>query len=116
MFKVLTFLVLFSASAVAWLAVPEPTASSTYLVTGQVVLLAEGPSHDLRIRLESDDKFYYVNRGLETLSLEDIQVAALGKTVTLKAHKLRWSPFNPGNRVAPVAAIVVDGQPTYSAF
>lgn len=97
--------------------VPEPTAQNTYQVTAQVANISEGPGYDVRFVLEDDTKLYYINRGLERgLSLEGLRRTLLGKTVTLDAHDMPWSPLDPQNNVIPVARVSFADEVIFSAF
>lgn len=94
---------------------PLPAASLENCVrySGVVTSLFTGDSGDIVIKLKDDQKYYYINRGVERLSLVELRQKLTGKSVELLAIK-QWTPLDPARASKHVAQIRVDGSIVYN--
>ncbi len=68
-----------------YLKVPILPESELSIVEGKVDAVFEGGVHDLCLRIEGNDKVYYINRGLENgLDLDEMKEKLEGEVVTIK--------------------------------
>ena len=81
--------------------------------SGVVTSLFTGDSGDIVIKLKDDQKYYYINRGVERLSLVELRQKLTGKSVELLAIK-QWTPLEPTRASKHVAQIKVDGSIVYN--
>lgn len=80
--SLLLFFVLFCLLACV---VPPATNGNSASVKGKIIDVVAGSSFDVVLKLEGDDRMYYINRGLENgLTIEGLRKDLLQKEVLLK--------------------------------
>lgn len=85
-------------------------------VSGTVVGLHEGGPNDIVFRLMDDDKFYYINRGLEAgFTLESLREQLLDQEVTIWAAR-HWTPLDPKGKVNHICKVAYGEEVLYTEF
>ena len=65
--------------------VPTASESNSIEAKGKVEQITEGSSYDVVIKIAGDDKYYYINRGLENgLTMQGLQEKILNKEILMK--------------------------------
>ena len=83
-------------------------------IIGTVVDIEEAPGFDIVIRLENDDHYYYINRGLQYhLTIEQLRKDVLNKKVTLYPIK-RWTIFTRDGNMGHVSKMMIENQVIYN--
>lgn len=79
-------------------------------VSGTVRYIFEGGVHDVVIKLEGDDRRFYINRGLEYgLDLDDLKDRLIGHQVEMKYPKY-WTPLDWNNQVRHISKLEFQGE------
>jgi hypothetical protein len=91
-----------------------PEEDDCLVVKGTVVGLYEGGTKDVVLKLQGENRSFYVNRGLERgLDLEKLKVQLINKEITIKYPKY-WTPLDPGNSFKHISKIEPAGQTIFS--
>ena len=86
--------------------VPIVEEDEALTVTGKVEQIYEGGVKDLVFKLDSDDRKFYINRGLEHgLVLEELKSELLCKPVTIK-YPDYWAPLNWSGKTRHLSKLV----------
>lgn len=79
-------------------------------VSGTVRFVFEGGVNDVVIKLEGDDRRFYINRGLEYgLDLDDLKDRLIGHQVVMKYPKY-WTPLDWNNQVRHISKLEFQGE------
>ena len=85
--------------------VPTPTDKNTFSVSDKVVNVFEGPGYDVVFKLESDNKYAYINRGLQQgLNIDELNQKLKGKETHFKFIK-HWTPLDWNKTTESIASI-----------
>lgn len=96
----------FASYILVFTRVPKPTLENTNVTSGRVVKVHYGGVNDVVIRLPNDERFYYINRGLERgLDLDRFAQQLEGKNVNLYVIERNWTPLDPSHNLAPVGRV-----------
>lgn len=80
------------------------------LISGIVERIYEAPGDDIAIKIQGDDHYYYINRGLQhQLKLDVLQPLLLNKKVTLYSIK-RWTIFTRDCNMGHISKLIIDEQ------
>ena len=86
--------------------VPIVAESECDVVVGRLTQVGEGSSHDLVLWVDSDDRRFYINRGLERgLDLAMLRHDLIGEEVTLK-YPRHWTPLDPFGSTVHVSVLI----------
>ncbi|MFL1894702.1 hypothetical protein ACJRPK_03305 [Aquimarina sp. 2-A2] len=82
-------------------------------IYGKVTRIEEAPGRDIAITLADDDHYYYINRGLSRLKLEELRKEILDTFVTLyPVH--RWTIFTRDGNMGHVSKITRENRVIYN--
>jgi len=77
---------------------------------GIVASISEGGVKDVLIRLENNQRRYYINRGLENgLDLKQLREQLIGKSVTIK-YPDYWTPLDWDNRIRHISKLEIENE------
>ncbi len=94
--------------------VPIPYEGDCLIVDGHVAQIYESGTKDVSIRLEGNDKIFYVNRGLERgLDLNELNDMLIGEKILIKYPKY-WTPLDPGSTIRHISKIEFNGRTIFT--
>ena len=87
--------------------VPSVTTENVMIQKGIVEDITEGGVKDATFHLVDDDRYFYINRGLENrFKLEDLRKHLIGKEVTL-VYADHWTPLDWDNKSIHIARLEI---------
>lgn len=111
-FAILTVII---PAAVFYSILPEPTLDNCITTSGFVSRVINGSGkRDIVIELQGDEKYYYINRGIERgLSVNSLSRQILNKDIEVMTIK-HFSFFDPFGSTKHIAKISTGGVVVYS--
>jgi len=90
--------------------VPIVSEGEALVEKGIVNNIFEGGVKDIVIRLENNDRLYYINRGVEIgLNLEELRSKIVGNEVVLKFPKY-WTPLDWNNKIRHLSKVELNNE------
>jgi hypothetical protein len=94
--------------------VPITSEADCKILNATVADVYEQGTNDVVLKLQGDDRTFYVNRGLERgLNLQKLKTELIGREITLK-YPDYWTPLDPGKTSIHVSKIEVAGRTVFT--
>ncbi len=97
-------------AVVSLIPISNPSLEDSEKTTGEVELFAEeGGPFDIQIRVNNDDRVYYVNRGAENgLDANELNKALAGNEIEIH-YANHWTPLDPFGKMRHITCLSHNG-------
>lgn len=94
--------------------VPVPDEKDCLIEKGKVTTVFGGGVNDIVFKLESKDRIYYINRGIESgLNIDELRSKLSGETVTIK-YPDYWTPLDFNNKIKHISKMTYNDEVIFS--
>lgn len=101
-------------AVVSLIPISNPSLEDSEKTTGEVELIAEeGGPFDIQIRVNNDDRVYYINRGAENgLDAKKLNKALAGSEIEIH-YANHWTPLDPFGKMKHITRLSHNGTVFY---
>lgn len=113
-FRIELLILVFIFLAASFRPLPKASLKNSEIIKAKLIDIGESEGDfDIGLRLENDENFYYINRGLENgVNLEALQESLLNQEVEVFYIK-HFTPIDPKQRSRHISRIKVGNQIVY---